>query len=196
MSAPRQHWADILFRQGFGTRHECLGLLAAGQVRHGGTPVTDPQAMVETAGLQFEVGGVLWPWCEPALVLLHKPAGVECSRTPRDHPGVLELAPEAGSGHPEISWGDFFYYYAPDGAVPQNRQPYATIVTKDYPDDTLSRLGVADRWRLNRATTSAQGNGRSDWDPSSDSPSSHSCDELSPALQSLISQYAFAKIAR
>jgi 16S rRNA pseudouridine516 synthase len=93
VSAPRQRWADILFRQGFGTRHECLGLLAAGQVRHGGTPATDPQAMVETAGLQFEVGGVHWPWCEPALVLLHKPAGVECSRTPRDHPGVLSLLP-------------------------------------------------------------------------------------------------------
>ncbi|GAA5029473.1 DUF6194 family protein [Microbacterium fluvii] len=63
--------------------------------------------------------------------------------------GILELAPGPGSEHPEISWGDHFFYYAPDGEVPRNRQPYATIVTKDYPDDEESRLGAPDRWRLN-----------------------------------------------
>lgn len=63
--------------------------------------------------------------------------------------GVLELAPEVGSAFPEISWGDHFFYYAPDGRVPTNRQPYATIVTKDYPDDVQSRLASPDRWRLN-----------------------------------------------
>jgi hypothetical protein len=67
----------------------------------------------------------------------------------RSFVGVLELAPEAGSEHPEISWGDHFFYYAPDGEVPNNRQPYATIVTKDYPDDVDSRLNGPDRWRLN-----------------------------------------------
>lgn len=63
--------------------------------------------------------------------------------------GVLELAPQVGSEHPEISWGDFFYYYCPDGELPSNRQPYATIITKDYPDDAGSRLDSSDRWRLN-----------------------------------------------
>lgn len=67
----------------------------------------------------------------------------------RGYDGVLELAPGAGSGHPEISWGDHYFYYAPDGEVPTNRQPYATIVTKDYPDDTASRLDAPDRQRLN-----------------------------------------------
>lgn len=67
----------------------------------------------------------------------------------RGHPGVLELAPTAGSGHPDISWGDYFFYYAPDGEVPQNRQPYATIITKDYPDDVSSQLDADDRSRLN-----------------------------------------------
>jgi Family of unknown function (DUF6194) len=67
----------------------------------------------------------------------------------RGFDGVLELAPEAGSAFPEISWGDHFFYYAPDGRVPTNRQPYATIVTKDYPDDVQSRLAAPDRWRLN-----------------------------------------------
>lgn len=67
----------------------------------------------------------------------------------RSYDGLLELAPLPGSEHPEISWGDYFFYYAPDGQVPRNRQPYATIVTKDYPDDTTSRLDGDDRWRLN-----------------------------------------------
>lgn len=67
----------------------------------------------------------------------------------RSYVGVLELAPQAGSEHPEISWGDFFFYYAPEGDVPRNRQPYATIVTKDYPGDVGSRLDAPGRWRLN-----------------------------------------------
>jgi hypothetical protein len=67
----------------------------------------------------------------------------------RTYDGLLELAPEPGSEHPEVSWGDHFFYYAPDGRLPRNRQPYATIVTKDYPDDAHSRLDDAGRWRLN-----------------------------------------------
>jgi hypothetical protein len=67
----------------------------------------------------------------------------------RDLDGVLVLAPQAGSAYPELAWGDAFFYYAPDGQVPQNVQPYGTIVTKDYPDDVASRLDEAGRWRLN-----------------------------------------------
>lgn len=67
----------------------------------------------------------------------------------RGFDGVLELAPAPGSEHPDLSWGDHFFYYAPDGEVPTNRQGYATIVTKDYPEDTASRLDDPDRWRLN-----------------------------------------------
>lgn len=62
--------------------------------------------------------------------------------------GILILAPAEGSAFPEIAWGDWFFYYAPDGQVPTNTQPFATIVTKDYPDDTTSRL-VGGRWRVN-----------------------------------------------
>lgn len=63
--------------------------------------------------------------------------------------GVLELAPASGSEFPEVAWGDHFFYFAPDGVVPEREQPYATIVTKNYPDDTLCDLDVPDRWRLN-----------------------------------------------
>lgn len=67
----------------------------------------------------------------------------------RSFDGVLVLAPGEGSGFPEIAWGDFFFYYAPDGQVPANVQPYATIVTKNYPGDTDSDLDDAGRWRVN-----------------------------------------------
>ncbi|MFF3438480.1 DUF6194 family protein [Streptosporangium sp. NPDC002721] len=63
--------------------------------------------------------------------------------------GVLLLRPVRGDGSPEISWGDSFFYYAPDGEVPKTTQPFATIVTKDYPDDERSRLDRPDTFRLN-----------------------------------------------
>ncbi|WP_448808806.1 DUF6194 family protein [Agromyces bauzanensis] len=69
--------------------------------------------------------------------------------TVRTFDGVLVLAPRPGSAFPEVAWGDAFFYYSPDGEVPANEQPYATIVTKDYPDDTASRLDEEGRWRLN-----------------------------------------------
>jgi hypothetical protein len=67
----------------------------------------------------------------------------------RGFDGVLELAPAEGSAFPAIAWGDHFFYYAPDGQVPQREQPYATIVTKNYPGDTQCDLGRPGRWRLN-----------------------------------------------
>ncbi|WP_261164844.1 DUF6194 family protein [Microbacterium sp. Marseille-Q6965] len=67
----------------------------------------------------------------------------------RTYDGVLELAPTVGSEYPELSWGDHFFYYAPDGQLPRNRQPYATIVTKNYPEDARSGLDRPGRWRLN-----------------------------------------------
>jgi hypothetical protein len=63
--------------------------------------------------------------------------------------GILVLAPDETSGAPEIAWGDLFFYYAPDGEVPQNVQPFATIVTKDYPDDAQSQLDAEGRYRVN-----------------------------------------------
>ncbi|NNH69103.1 hypothetical protein HLB23_04315 [Nocardia uniformis] len=63
--------------------------------------------------------------------------------------GVLELAPAPGDPFPELAWGDHFFYYAPDGQVPQREQPYATIVTKNYPDDASGDLDPPGRWRLN-----------------------------------------------
>ena len=73
----------------------------------------------------------------------------EILRCVRAFPGVLEFAPGPDSDAPEVAWGDHFFYFSPDRTVPINRQPYATIVTKNYPDDTGSELDRPDRWRLN-----------------------------------------------
>ena len=67
----------------------------------------------------------------------------------RSFDGVLELAPVPGSEFPQIAWGDHFFYFSPDGLIPERVQPYATVVTKNYPDDTSSDLDPPDRWRLN-----------------------------------------------
>ncbi|WP_433501163.1 DUF6194 family protein [Sphaerimonospora sp. CA-214678] len=63
--------------------------------------------------------------------------------------GVLTFRPAPGDGSPEISWGDAFFYYAPDGVMPTTTQPFATIVTKDYPGDEASRLDRPDAFRVN-----------------------------------------------
>ncbi|WP_017571638.1 DUF6194 family protein [Nocardiopsis halotolerans] len=68
-----------------------------------------------------------------------------------DLDGVLVLRPGPDDGTPEISWGDTFFYYAPDGVIPQATQPFATIVTKDYPDDEGSRLDRPGVFRVNVA---------------------------------------------
>ncbi|MFD4692140.1 DUF6194 family protein [Streptomyces sp. NPDC058463] len=68
-----------------------------------------------------------------------------------DLDGVLAIRPGPGDGSPEISWGDTFFYYSPDGVVPGATQPFATIVTKNCPGDESSRLDRPDRFRVNIA---------------------------------------------
>ncbi|MCZ2438671.1 MAG: 16S rRNA pseudouridine(516) synthase [Burkholderiales bacterium] len=85
--------AHILFSQGFGSRRQCAGLIAAGLVRVDGRVVDDAAAEFEPEGLVFEVEGRAWPYHAKALILLHKPPGYECSRKPRHHPSVMSLLP-------------------------------------------------------------------------------------------------------
>ena len=83
----------ILQRQGFGTRKECRALCREGRVAVNGQAGDDPEAEVECAGLVLAVDGVDWPYAEFATLMLHKPAGYECSRNPQFHPSVLKLLP-------------------------------------------------------------------------------------------------------
>ena len=84
---------QLLFSQGFGTRRECDALIRHGLVQVGGQVLDDPAADLPTEGLVFSVRGEAWPYHAKALLMMHKPAGYECSRKPRHHPSVLSLLP-------------------------------------------------------------------------------------------------------
>jgi 16S rRNA pseudouridine516 synthase len=85
--------AQLLFSQGFGTRRECAGLIASGRVAIGGEVCTDASRDIEPRGIEFTVGGEPWTYRERALLVMHKPAGHECSQKPRHHPSVYALLP-------------------------------------------------------------------------------------------------------
>ena len=84
----------LLFSQGFGTRRECAALCRAGRLQVQGQVIDDPEQVLDDALGEFSVDGVAWPVRAQALVLLHKPAGHECSREPQAHPSVMSLLPE------------------------------------------------------------------------------------------------------
>lgn len=95
-AAKRLTPAELLFSQGFGTRRECAALVASGmlEIEGIGTVDDDRRLDVGAGDLCFRVaGGERWPYRERAVVVLHKPAGFECSLKPRDHPSVYTLLP-------------------------------------------------------------------------------------------------------
>ncbi len=93
---PVMSLADMLYSQGFGTRRVCAGLVQQGLVRLEGVPepVTDALHAVEAReGLGFTVQGQPWEYHAQAYVLLHKPAGTECSQKPSAWPSIYTLLP-------------------------------------------------------------------------------------------------------
>ena len=84
---------DILFSQGFGTRRVCSGLVQQGLVAVAGAVVNDPSAEFTALGVQFNVQGVSWQYFEKAYLMLHKPAGYECSQKPSTYPSIYTLLP-------------------------------------------------------------------------------------------------------
>jgi len=84
---------DILYSQGFGHRRVCLGLVQQGYVTVNGQPVDDPFEDYEPEGLRFTVEGVPWTYHAKAYLVLHKPAGYECSQKPGAWPSIYTLLP-------------------------------------------------------------------------------------------------------
>ena len=85
--------SQLLFSQGFGARRECEGLILSGHVTLAGAVCDDPFFDIDPEGASFGVRGETWPYHAKALVLLHKPAGYECSQKPKHHPSVMSLLP-------------------------------------------------------------------------------------------------------
>jgi 16S rRNA pseudouridine516 synthase len=99
---------DILFSQGFGTRRVCAGLVQQGHVAVAGAdgvfePCTESTALFTPQGLRFRVQGQEWEYFEKAYVLLHKPAGTECSHKPSAYPSVYTLLPAPLRQRPQKS---------------------------------------------------------------------------------------------
>ncbi len=86
---------DLLFSQGFGTRRVCAGLIERALVSVGGQPCTDPAAPIDVAdpALSLIVQGTPWSYHERAYLMLHKPAGTECSHRPGAWPSIYTLLP-------------------------------------------------------------------------------------------------------
>jgi 16S rRNA pseudouridine516 synthase len=87
---------ELLFSQGFGTRRVCAGLIEQGLVVLDGRACRDPALEVRVAdpAFRFSVDGVAWPYRERACLMLHKPAGTECSHRPGAWPSVYTLLPQ------------------------------------------------------------------------------------------------------
>lgn len=95
---------DILFSQGFGTRRVCTGLVQQGWVETGEARIRciDPLEPFDETGFVFWVQGQRWVYQRLAYLVLHKPAGYECSQKPSTYPSVYTLLPgplrERGGG--------------------------------------------------------------------------------------------------
>ena len=89
--------SDLLFSQGFGTRRICAGLVQKGLVKidtgTGLQLMDEDQDTTPTEGMPYEVQGVSWQFHTKAYILLHKPAGTECSHKPSVWPSVYSLLP-------------------------------------------------------------------------------------------------------
>lgn len=84
----------ILQSQGFGTKKSCRYMVLDGLVEVDGAVVDDIRAEFDPMGFKFKVDSEAWQYREHVYLVLNKPAGVECSRRPAVHRGVLSLLPD------------------------------------------------------------------------------------------------------
>lgn len=69
-------------------------MVRAGLCRIGGKVMENPFLEVEPEGLEFELDGEQWRYHAKAYLMMHKPAGHECSHKPQHHSSVYSLLPE------------------------------------------------------------------------------------------------------
>lgn len=84
---------SILFTQGFGSRRRCRERILGAQVAIDGKTCLEPEADFDTRGLCFTVAKQAYRFRDKAYLMLHKPAGFECSHQPHEHASVYTLLP-------------------------------------------------------------------------------------------------------
>ena len=94
-SMTRYRIDQILSRHGYCSRGESRGWLKAGRVTINGEKAKNPADKVLLPDLRIDGEPVDHP--EGILVVLHKPAGLVCSREEREGPNVYSLLPERWS---------------------------------------------------------------------------------------------------
>ncbi|MCA1978948.1 MAG: pseudouridine synthase [Thiobacillus sp.] len=85
--------ARALQSQGFGSRRGCILRVRRGEIAVNGEVCENPDAEFDAEGLVFTLDGADWPYRERAYLVMHKPAGYECSHKPSHHPSVFSLLP-------------------------------------------------------------------------------------------------------
>jgi 16S rRNA pseudouridine516 synthase len=83
----------LLQSQGYGTRKGCRAAIRNGLLRVDGTVCDDPFAELVPAAHAFEFEGESFVYRRFAYLVMHKPAGYECSQRPKHHVGVYSLLP-------------------------------------------------------------------------------------------------------
>lgn len=83
----------LIHSQGFGSRKECRSLIRAGLVTVNGEIVDNPREDFSTENFRFAVDDEEWEYRDKAYLMLHKPAGFECSHAPQFHPSIFTLFP-------------------------------------------------------------------------------------------------------
>ncbi len=71
----------------------CAGLVQQGHVTVNGQTCVQASAEFEPEGLAYAVQGVPWVYQARAYLMLHKPAGTECSQKPSAYPSIYTLLP-------------------------------------------------------------------------------------------------------
>jgi len=81
----------ILQSQGYGSRKWCRERIEGGDFRVDGQVFTDPKFQIDPSAHEFCVYEEHFHYYEQVYLVLNKPSGYECSRSPTRHPGVLVL---------------------------------------------------------------------------------------------------------
>jgi 16S rRNA pseudouridine516 synthase len=81
----------ILQSQGYGSRKWCRDCIENGDFRIDGQVFTDPKFLIDPSQHEFRVFEESFDYHERVYLILNKPSGYECSRSPTRHPGVLVL---------------------------------------------------------------------------------------------------------